>query len=140
SQEAVAQAQRNAEHNGLKAEFIAANVFDFFHEKKNETWDLIVLDPPPFAKTKEKTEDALRGYKELNLRAMQRLSSGGALATYCCSHHISKEMFESMLRDAAGDAERDARILCRCAQPADHPVLLNVPESEYVHGVIVEAD
>ena len=141
SEEAVVQARENAVHNGLRAEFVADNAFDFLrqHEKQEISPDLIVLDPPPFARSKEKVADALRGYKELNLRALQWLSSGGILATYCCSHRVSRKLFAVMLADAAADAKKDVRIIARCAPPADHPVLLNVPESDYLHGFILEA-
>ena len=138
--EAVAQARRNAERNGLRAEFLVANVFDYFTERRDETWDLIVLDPPPFAKSKGALAGAMRGYKEINLRAMQRLTPGGVLATYSCSHHVQDADFRTMLAEAATDAKRQVRVLEFCHQPPDHPVLVTMPESEYLRGFILRVE
>lgn len=141
AEDAVAQARRNAGRNGLNAEFAVANVFDFFNNpspgQRAQTWDLIVLDPPPFAKSKSALEGALRGYKEINLRAMQRLAPGGILATYTCSHHMHDEELRQVLAGAAADARRRVRVLEFCHQPADHPVLVTMPESEYLRGYIL---
>ncbi|WP_157836937.1 class I SAM-dependent rRNA methyltransferase [Geminisphaera colitermitum] len=103
-------------------------------------WDVIVLDPPPFAKSKSALPGALRGYKEINLRALQRLAPGGVLATYTCSHHMQDADLRGVLAAAAVDARRDVRILECCHQPADHPVLVTMPESEYLRGFIVRAE
>ncbi|HUJ44373.1 MAG TPA: class I SAM-dependent rRNA methyltransferase [Opitutaceae bacterium] len=138
--EAVAQARRNAERNALRAEFLAVNVFDYFTERRDEAWDLIILDPPPFAKSKGALAGAMRGYKEINLRALRCLTPGGMLATYSCSHHVQDADFRAMLAAAAADAKRTAHILEFCHQPPDHPVLLTMPESEYLRGLIVRAD
>jgi 23S rRNA (cytosine1962-C5)-methyltransferase len=138
--EAVAQARRNAERNGLRAEFLAANVFDYFTERRDETWDLIVLDPPPFARSKDTLAGAMRGYKEINLRAMQRLTPGGILATYSCSHHVQDADFRAMLAGAAADVKRRVQVLEFCHQPPDHPVLVTMPESEYLRGCILRVD
>jgi 23S rRNA (cytosine1962-C5)-methyltransferase len=138
--EAVAQARRNAERNGLRAEFLAANVFDYFTGHRDETWDLIVLDPPPFAKSKDTLAGAMRGYKEINLRAMQRLTPGGVLATYSCSHHVQDADFRAMLAGAAADAKRRVQVLEFCHQPPDHPVLVTMPESEYLRGCILRVE
>ena len=138
--EAVAQARRNAERNGLRAEFLVANVFDYFTERRDETWDLMVLDPPPFAKSKGALAGAMRGYKEINLRAMQRLTPGGVLATYSCSHHVQDADFRAMLAEAATDAKRQVRVLEFCHQPPDHPVLVTMPESEYLRGFILRVE
>jgi len=138
--EAVAQARRNAERNGLRAEFLVANVFDYFTERRDETWDLIVLDPPPFAKSKGALAGAMRGYKEINLRAMQRLTPGGVLATYSCSHHVQDADFRAMLAGAATDAKRQVHVLEFCHQPPDHPVLVTMPESEYLRGFILRVE
>jgi 23S rRNA (cytosine1962-C5)-methyltransferase len=139
--DAIAQARRNAERNGVEAVFDVANVFDFFNdtspERRGLSWDLIVLDPPPFAKSKSALEGALRGYKEINLRAMQRLAPGGILATYSCSHHMRDEELRRVLAEAAADARRRARVLEFCHQPPDHPVLVTMPESEYLRGYIL---
>jgi 23S rRNA (cytosine1962-C5)-methyltransferase len=138
--EAVAQARRNAERNGLRVEFLAANVFDYFSERRDETWDLIVLDPPPFARSKDSLAGAMRGYKEINLRAMQRLTPGGVLATFSCSHHVQDADFRTMLAGAAADAKRRVQVLEFCHQPPDHPVLVTMPESEYLRGCILRVE
>jgi 23S rRNA (cytosine1962-C5)-methyltransferase len=138
--EAIEQARRNAERNGLRAGFLVANVFDYFTERRDETWDLIVLDPPPFAKSKGALAGAMRGYKEINLRAMQRLTPGGVLATYSCSHHVQEADFRAMLAEAAADAKRQAHVLEFCHQPPDHPVLVTMPESEYLRGFILRVE
>jgi 23S rRNA (cytosine1962-C5)-methyltransferase len=135
--DAIAQARQNAKQNGVKAEFEVVNVFDYLNERKDETWDMIVLDPPPFAKSKSALEGALRGYKEINLRAMQRLSPGGILATYTCSHHMHDAELREVLADAAADAKRTVRVLEYAHQPPDHPVLVTMPESEYLRGYIL---
>jgi 23S rRNA (cytosine1962-C5)-methyltransferase len=138
--EAIVQARRNAERNGLRAEFLVANVFDYFTERRDEAWDLIVLDPPPFAKSKGALAGAMRGYKEINLRAMQRLTPGGVLATYSCSHHVQDADFRAMLAEAATDAKRQVHVLEFCHQPPDHPVLVTMPESEYLRGFILRVE
>ncbi|MEI6349990.1 MAG: class I SAM-dependent rRNA methyltransferase [Verrucomicrobiota bacterium] len=131
---------RNAERNGLKIEAVAANVFDFLkdEERANAQYDLIVLDPPSFTKSKDKLQDALRGYKEIHLRALKLLAPGGLLATFSCSHHVSDELFREVIADAAVDAKRTLRQLIRFGQAADHPVLLNLPETEYLRGFLFE--
>jgi 23S rRNA (cytosine1962-C5)-methyltransferase len=138
--EAIEQARRNAARNHLEAEFAVGNVFDYFTERRNEIWDLIILDPPPFAKSKGALEGAMRGYKEINLRALQRLSPGGVLATYSCSHHVHDAEFRAMLAEAATDAKRRAQVIEFCHQPSDHPVLITMPESEYLRGYILRVD
>lgn len=138
SAEAVALGREAARHNGLEVEFIQANVFDYLKHLPPASWDLIVLDPPPFAPGKSKVEGALRGYKEINLRAFQALTPGGILATYSCSHHIGHDLFRGMLAEAARDARREVRLVEVCGQPADHPVMLHFPESEYLRGFILE--
>ena len=142
AEDAIAQARRNAERNGVRADFVAANVFDFFNapENRDATWDLIVLDPPPFAKSKSALAGALRGYKEINLRAMQRLTPGGLLATYTCSHHMQDAELRQVLAEAAADARRRVHVVEYCHQPADHPVLVTMPESEYLRGYILRVE
>lgn len=140
SDEAVSLARRNATENGVAAEFTAGNVFDFFSEARDETWELIVLDPPPFARSKSALDGALRGYKEINLRAMKALAPGGVLATYSCSHHVTAEIFADMLASAASDAKRHVQVLEFCHQPPDHPVLVTMPESEYLRGMILRVE
>jgi 23S rRNA (cytosine1962-C5)-methyltransferase len=138
AEDSIAQARRNAERNRLRAEFLVANVFDYFGDRREETWDLIILDPPPFARSKSALAGAMRGYKEINLRALQRLSPGGVLATYSCSHHVQDAEFRAMLAEAATDAKRRVQVLEFCHQPPDHPVLVTMPESEYLRGYILE--
>jgi 23S rRNA (cytosine1962-C5)-methyltransferase len=137
AEDTIGQARRNAERNGLRAEFIVANVFDYFTDRRDETWDLIILDPPPFARSKGAMAGAMRGYKEINLRALQRLTPGGVLATYSCSHHVQDAEFRAMLAEAASDAKRRVQVREFCHQPPDHPVLVTMPESEYLRGYIL---
>jgi len=143
AEDAIAQAKKNAQRNRLEAKFTVANVFDWFNaaERASEPlWDVIVLDPPPFAKSKSALEGALRGYKEINLRALQRLAPGGVLATYTCSHHMQDAELRSVLASAAADAKRKVRVLEFCHQPPDHPVLVTMVESEYLRGYVVQAE
>lgn len=143
AEDAIAAARRNAERNGVKAEFTVANVFDWFNDPARNVdplWDVIILDPPPFAKSKSALEGALRGYKEINLRALQRLVPGGVLATYTCSHHMQDAELRQVLAEAATDARRKLRVLEWSHQPPDHPVLVTMPESEYLRGYIVRAE
>ncbi len=141
SEEAVGLARRNAERNGVRgAEFTVVNVFDYLAAKDETLWDVIVLDPPPFARSKSALQNALRGYKEINLRAMKRLVPGGVLATYSCSHHVTAEVFRDMVAEAAHDAKRKVQVLEFCHQPADHPVLVTMPESEYLRGYILRVE
>ncbi len=143
AEDAIVSARQNAERNQLRAEFAVANVFDWFNDPARETeaaWEVIVLDPPPFAKSKSALEGALRGYKEINLRAIQRLAPGGVLATYTCSHHMHDEQLRGVLAAAAADAHRRVQVLEWAHQPADHPVLATMPESEYLRGYIVRVD
>lgn len=143
SEEAVASARRNAERAGLRSEFLAANVFDWLNspERTGEApYDLIILDPPPFTKKRGSMEGALRGYKEINLRALQSLAPGGLLATYTCSHHMQDTDLRGVLAAAAADAKRRVQVKAWCHQPADHPVLATFPESEYLRGYLLQAD
>ena len=138
--DAINQAKRNAERAAVTVEFECVNVFDYFGVKRDDQWDLIVLDPPPFAKSKSALGGALRGYKELNLRAMKALAPGGVLATYTCSHHMQDAELRGVVADAAADAKRRVQILEFCHQPADHPVLVTMPESEYLRGYILRVE
>jgi 23S rRNA (cytosine1962-C5)-methyltransferase len=140
--DAVGQAKKNADRNGLKADFQGANVFDWFTAQREAApaWDLIILDPPPFAKSKSALEGALRGYKELNLRAIKALTPGGVLATYTCSYHMQDQQLREVLAEAAADAKRRVHVLEFCHQPPDHPVLVTMPESEYLRGYILRVE
>jgi 23S rRNA (cytosine1962-C5)-methyltransferase len=140
AEDAIAQAKQNAQRNGVQAEFVVANVFDYLNQNQGETWDMIILDPPPFAKSKSALEGALRGYKEINLRAMQRLTPGGILATYTCSHHMQDAELRQVLAQAAADAKRSVHVLEFCHQPPDHPVAVTMPESEYLRGYVLRIE
>jgi 23S rRNA (cytosine1962-C5)-methyltransferase len=140
STESVAQARRNAERNSLEVEWVEEDVFQFLRaaEKNGAEYDLIVLDPPSFTKTKGGLHDALRGYRELHVRAFKLLSRDGLLATFSCSHHVSESTFNQTISDALVDARRSARRLHRFEQAPDHPVLSTLPETEYFKGVLLE--
>jgi 23S rRNA (cytosine1962-C5)-methyltransferase len=140
SAESLAQARRNAERNGLRVEWIEQDVFTFLRaaEKNAAEFDLIILDPPSFTKTKGGLRDALRGYRELHVRAFKLLSKDGLLVTFSCSHHVTETIFEQTIADALVDARRSARRLRRFEQGLDHPVLPTLPETEYFKGVLLE--
>ncbi len=141
SEEAIDLARKNAGRNGAGGvEFTVVNVFDYLAADDATQWDLIVLDPPPFARSKSALQNAMRGYKEINLRAMKKLTPGGVLATYSCSHHVTAEVFRDMIAEAAHDAKRKVQVLEFCHQPADHPVLVTMPESEYLRGYILRVE
>jgi Predicted SAM-dependent methyltransferases len=138
--ESLASARRNAERNGLKIEWVEQDVFAFLRaaEKNGAEYDFIILDPPSFTKTKGGLRDALRGYRELHVRAFKLLSKDGMLATFSCSHHVSESVFDQTIADALVDARRSARRLKRFEQALDHPVLPTLPETEYFKGVLLE--
>jgi 23S rRNA (cytosine1962-C5)-methyltransferase len=143
SRSALEVADQNAALNqqllgGKEIEWMEANAFDLLkdYSAANRRFDAIVLDPPPFAKTKRDLDAALRGYKELNLRALKMLGPGGILVTCSCSYHIGQGDFLQMLSSAALDARRTLRLLEVRGQAKDHPVLLNVPETSYLKCVI----
>lgn len=136
----IAAAKRNAARNDLKARWIEQDVFQFLRaaEKAAAQYDLIVLDPPSFTKTRSGSRGALRGYRELHTRAFKLLSKDGVLATFSCSHHISDMAFSQTIADALVDARRSARRLHRFEQAPDHPVLPTIPETEYFKGLLLE--
>lgn len=140
SAEGIAQARRNAEINALKVDWIEEDVFQFLRaaEKAGTEYDLIILDPPSFTKTKGGLRDALRGYHELHVRAFKMLSRDGFLATFSCSHHVTEGIFSQTIADALVDARRSARRLRRFEQALDHPVLATLPETEYFKGLLLE--
>ena len=140
SADAVALIKSNAERNGLRVEALEQNAFDFLKaaENQNAQYDLIILDPPSFTKSRDKLQDAMRGYKEIHLRALKLLAPGGLLATFSCSHHVSTEIFREMIVDALVDAKKSARLIKTLQQSADHPILLSVPETEYLKGFLLE--
>jgi 23S rRNA (cytosine1962-C5)-methyltransferase len=138
--ENVAAAKRNAAQNDLKVRWIEQDVFQFLRaaEKSGTQYDLIVLDPPSFTKTRSGLRDALRGYRELHMRAFKLLSKEGLLATFSCSHHVSDAAFSQTVSDALVDARRSARRLRRFEQAPDHPVVPTIPETEYFKGFLLE--
>jgi 23S rRNA (cytosine1962-C5)-methyltransferase len=140
SSENIAAAKGNAARNNLKARWIEQDVFQFLRaaEKAGAQYDLIVLDPPSFTKTRSGLRDALRGYRELHMRAFKLLSREGLLATFSCSHHVSDVAFSQTISDALVDARRSARRLRRFEQGPDHPVLPTIPETEYFKGFLLE--
>ena len=141
SADALALARRNLELNGQadRASLREGNAFDVLRELEaaHERFGVIVLDPPPFTRRKDAVEAAARGYKEINLRALRLLEPGGVLATFSCSHHITPSRFEEICRDAAGDAGVHPRQLLTLGQSPDHPILLTVPESRYLTGLLL---
>lgn len=142
SEHAVEYAANNARLNGLQdiCRFEAANTFDRLREyyDRNEKFDVIVLDPPAFTKTKNAVEGAVRGYKEINLRAMKIINSGGFLVTCSCSHHVDPELFMDIVYNAAIDSRRQVRLIEYRSQGKDHPVLLASEETEYLKCAILQ--
>lgn len=138
SSDAIAAARATAKRNGLKVDFQEANLFDWLRAHESERYGLIVIDPPSFARNKRAIGGALRGYKELNLRALKMLDPGGILATYSCSAAIDEPGFQQVVAEAAADAHRECVVREQTGQPADHPVLLGMPESRYLKGLILE--
>ena len=138
--ESIGTAQKNAQRNHLQVELKEQDVFQFLREagKAEAQYDLIVLDPPSFTKTKGGLGDAMRGYRELHVRAFKLLSRDGVLATFSCSHHVTENAFAQMITNALVDARRSARRLRRFEQALDHPVLPTLPETEYFKGVLLE--
>lgn len=139
SGDAVAAARRNADLNEMRnVEFREANVFDALREMEagGERFDTIVLDPPAFAKNRASLKSALRGYKEINLRALKLLNPGGVLVTCTCSYHVSEELFLEVVTQAALDAHRRVQIVEKRMQATDHPVLVAMPETYYLKCVI----
>ena len=142
SRAALERAAQNAERNGLtNITCVEANAFDFLREQERagRTFDTIVLDPPAFAKTRSALTSALRGYHDINLRAMRLLASGGALYTASCSYHLTKPLFLEMIERAAADSGRRMALREIIGQPMDHPEILTIPETGYIKGAILEA-
>jgi 23S rRNA (cytosine1962-C5)-methyltransferase len=141
SAEALARARENAALNGFtNLEFVEGNAFDYLRdrERAGDTFDTIVLDPPAFAKTRASLSGALRGYHEINLRAMRLLPPGGLMLTASCSYHLSKGLFLEMLEGAARDSGRPVILRELLGQPLDHPEVLSIPETGYLKAAIVE--
>jgi 23S rRNA (cytosine1962-C5)-methyltransferase len=140
STEALRHAEATAKSEKLEVDWIQANVFDLLrhYEQRRETFDLIVLDPPSFTKSKGNKDSALRGYHELHLRALRLLTHGGILATFSCSHHVTEKDWDELLQRAASETNTTLRLRRRLGQSSDHPVLVNVPETEYLRGYVLE--
>ncbi|OGB91901.1 MAG: SAM-dependent methyltransferase [candidate division NC10 bacterium RBG_16_65_8] len=143
SAEALSWAERSAERNGLGAccTFVPANAFDQLRAfgRDGRRFGMVILDPPAFTKGREALAGALRGYNEINLRAMKLLSPGGILVTCSCSYHVDAPTFLDMLRSAAADGRREFRLLELRTQAADHPILLAAKETQYLKCAILEA-
>lgn len=142
SRQALEVAEENGALNGYTLDWVEANAFDYLkdHSTGGRMYDTIVLDPPAFAKTRKNFDTAIRGYKELNLRALKMLRSGGTLVTCSCSFHVSEAEFLEMLGTAAADAHRRVRILEKRNAAKDHPILLGVPETNYLKCVIARVE
>lgn len=143
SESAIEMARKNAVRNGLdgRMEFKAANVFDLLpalEQTGEKPYDLIILDPPAFTKSRKTIDDALRGYKEINFRAMKLLPRGGYLATCSCSHFVTDDLFVKMLKSAARDAAVELKQVEARQQAPDHPILWNVPETDYLKFYIFQ--
>ncbi|MFM8887368.1 MAG: class I SAM-dependent rRNA methyltransferase, partial [Chthoniobacterales bacterium] len=140
SADACAAIEANAVRNGVRLDVTETNVFDWLKAAttREERYDLIILDPPSFTRDRARLNDALRGYKEIHLRAAQLLNNGGLLATFCCSHHVSDTIFLDVIRDAMVDAKKTARLRASYTQRADHPIIVGLPESSYLKGHLFE--
>jgi 23S rRNA (cytosine1962-C5)-methyltransferase len=148
SADAIEASKRNAAANGLaeKCSFEAINVFDWLkaqtavnpHEKVIPRFDLIILDPPSFTRNRASVPDALRGYKEIHLRALKLLKPGGTLATFCCSHHVDAGLFQDTVLSAAFDTRHVLRRVAMYSQSQDHPIIPMIPETEYLKGFAFE--
>jgi len=148
SADAIEASKRNAATNGLadKCSFDAINVFDWLkentavkpHERVIPRFDLIILDPPSFTRNRASVPDALRGYKEIHLRALKLLKPGGTLASFCCSHHVDAGLFLDSLLSAAYDTRHILRRVATYAQSLDHPIIPMIPETEYLKGFAFE--
>ena len=142
SEDAVELARRNALRNGVldRAEFVVANAFDYLREQdaQGARYDVVILNPPAFAKSRQSIESATRGYKEINLRAMRILREGGFLVTASCSYHMSPERFRDTVLDAAVDAHKVLRIVRESRAASDHPQIAGAPEQHYLKFLIYE--
>lgn len=138
SRPALEMAERNADLNGLEMEWMEANAFDLMrgYSDSGQKYDTIVLDPPAFAKSRKALDTAMRGYKELNLRAFKMLRPGGVLVTCSCSYHVSGVEFMEMVAGAGRDAHRQVRFVEIRGQAKDHPILANMPETSYLKCLI----
>ncbi len=140
SAEALERGRENARLNGMtNIEFLEGDTFDLLRrwERERRRFNLIVLDPPAFAKTRSTVPQALRGYKEINLRALRILAPGGTLVTASCSYHVSRADFQDMLAGAAADSGRRVTLRQLLGQAPDHPEILSIPETAYLKGAVL---
>jgi len=139
---AIESAKKNAELNKVTGQcsWQAADVFTLLGDKakQKDLHDIVILDPPSFTRSKNAIEPALRGYKEINLKAMKIINTGGFLLTFSCSHHINKELFLDVILSAASDAKRTIRLTDYCSQSKDHPIIPAIPETEYLKGFVLQ--
>lgn len=135
--ESIAKLRENASRNGVSLDAKHADVFDVLN--RGGEFDLIILDPPSFTKTRAKVNEALRGYRDLHARAARLLAKGGLLVSFSCSHHVALHEFEEAIAEGLQDAKRNMRLLRRIGQPQDHPVVMGLPETEYLKGLVLEA-
>jgi 23S rRNA (cytosine1962-C5)-methyltransferase len=143
SADALARAAENCARNGLtNVRMVEADTFEYLREldRAGERFDTIVLDPPAFAKTRSSLPSAMRGYKDINLRALRLLAPGGCLFTASCSFHLTKALFLEMLQAAAADSSRRVVLRTLTAQPLDHPELLTIPETGYLKGALLSVE
>jgi 23S rRNA (cytosine1962-C5)-methyltransferase len=148
SETSVATARRLAEQNDLadRCVFETANVFDWLkarstpaeRDQPGEQFDAVILDPPSFTRNRASLPNALRGYKEIHVRALKLIRPGGLLATFCCSHHVDERTFRDVALSAAFDTRRVLRLVTRCTQAPDHPIIPSIPETEYLKGALYE--
>jgi 23S rRNA (cytosine1962-C5)-methyltransferase len=122
----------NANHEGM-----TKDCFEFLKDMPDSLYDIIVLDPPAFAKSARAVDNATRGYKQINMRAFKKIRPGGLVFTFSCSQNISKELFQKIVFGAAADARRNVRIIHQLHQPADHPINIYHPEGEYLKGLVL---
>jgi 23S rRNA (cytosine1962-C5)-methyltransferase len=140
SESAVAMGRKNLDRNGLGADasvWAQQDVFDYLRATKKE-FDMIILDPPAFCKSKSQVQHAARGYKDINLQALRQLPKGGLLFTFSCSSYITPDLFQKIVFGAASDAKRDVRILKKTSHAFDHPINIYHPEGEYLKGLLCE--
>ncbi|HHV73544.1 rRNA large subunit methyltransferase I [Thermoanaerobacterium sp. PSU-2] len=142
SETALDMAKKNVALNGYldKCHFTCENAFDLLkkYDEENKRFDVVILDPPAFTKSKETVKDAIRGYKEINLRAMKILKRGGFLITCSCSQHISPDAFLNIIKEAAHDTRKNTRLIEKRTQSKDHPILLSSSETEYLKCLILQ--
>lgn len=136
SPQAIEQARRNFELNGVEGEFVVANVFDYLRQIRKERFDMVVLDPPSFVKSRAKKAQALKGFKDITVNGMKVVEEGGYLALFSCSHHIGMEDLKEILLKAAKDNKKVVEVVEHLYQDIDHPYILNIPNSLYLTGLL----